>query len=144
MIAGVRGSSFYKIVYFFPQVLSVAIIALLLAVRLQPGQRRAQRACCAVGLGSIQPAWLGDPRLALWCVMAVLVLEPRRLLRRALLRRHGLHPQDIYEAALLDGAGRVTTFFRITLPLMWDTVQTGWVYMGILALGARRSRSCRS
>ena len=45
-------------------------------------------------------------------------------------------PKDIYEAALLDGASRVTTFFRITLPLLWDTVQSGWVYMGILALGA--------
>ena len=45
-------------------------------------------------------------------------------------------PTDIYEAALLDGAGRATTFFRITLPLLWDTVQSGWVYMGILAMGA--------
>ena len=45
-------------------------------------------------------------------------------------------PKDFYEAALLDGANRVTTFFRITLPLLWDTVQSGWVYMGILALGA--------
>ncbi|AYN31327.1 putative ABC transporter permease protein [Streptomyces albus] len=45
-------------------------------------------------------------------------------------------PKDFYEAALLDGASRVTTFFKITLPLLWDTVQSGWVYMGILALGA--------
>jgi N-acetylglucosamine transport system permease protein len=45
-------------------------------------------------------------------------------------------PRDIYEAALLDGAGRFHTFFRITLPLLWDTVQTGWVYMGIIALDA--------
>ncbi|MEU6737556.1 sugar ABC transporter permease, partial [Streptomyces physcomitrii] len=36
----------------------------------------------------------------------------------------------------LDGASRFTTFFKITLPLLWDTVQSGWVYMGILALGA--------
>jgi N-acetylglucosamine transport system permease protein len=45
-------------------------------------------------------------------------------------------PRDYYEAALLDGADRITTFFRITLPLLWDTVQSGWIYMGILALGA--------
>jgi N-acetylglucosamine transport system permease protein len=45
-------------------------------------------------------------------------------------------PKDFYEAALLDGASRATTFFKITLPLLWDTVQSGWVYMGILALGA--------
>jgi N-acetylglucosamine transport system permease protein len=45
-------------------------------------------------------------------------------------------PRDFYEAALLDGANRFTTFFRITMPLLWDTVQSGWIYMGILALGA--------
>jgi N-acetylglucosamine transport system permease protein len=45
-------------------------------------------------------------------------------------------PSDIYEAALLDGATRGATFFRITLPLLWDTVQTGWVYMGIICMDA--------
>ncbi|CAM5683008.1 hypothetical protein SVIOM342S_09930 [Streptomyces violaceorubidus] len=59
-----------------------------------------------------------------------------RLLRGALLRGHGLRPGELYEAALLDGANRATTFFKVTLPLLWDTVQSGWVYMGILALGA--------
>jgi len=43
-------------------------------------------------------------------------------------------PGQIYEAALLDGAGRWQTFFRMTLPLIWDTVRTGWIYMGIQGL----------
>jgi N-acetylglucosamine transport system permease protein len=43
-------------------------------------------------------------------------------------------PTEIYEAALLDGASRLVTFFRVTLPLLRDTVATGWVYMGIIAM----------
>ena len=43
-------------------------------------------------------------------------------------------PRDIYEAAVIDGAGRVATFFRVTIPLLWDTIQTSWVYLAILAL----------
>ncbi|MEV7991408.1 sugar ABC transporter permease, partial [Streptomyces sp. NPDC086077] len=43
-------------------------------------------------------------------------------------------PRDIYEAALIDGAGRAQSFFRITLPLLWDSVQTAWVYLGIAAM----------
>ncbi|MGH3362749.1 MAG: carbohydrate ABC transporter permease, partial [Nocardioides sp.] len=31
-------------------------------------------------------------------------------------------------------AGRLSTFLRVTLPLLWDTVQTAWVYLAILAL----------
>ena len=46
----------------------------------------------------------------------------------------GSIPQEIYEAAALDGATRVTMFFRITVPLLWDTIQTSWVYLAVLAL----------
>jgi N-acetylglucosamine transport system permease protein len=43
-------------------------------------------------------------------------------------------PRDIFEAALIDGAGRYATFVKVTMPLLWDTIQTSWVYLAILAL----------
>jgi N-acetylglucosamine transport system permease protein len=42
-------------------------------------------------------------------------------------------PKDLFEAALLDGAGRVSQFFKVTLPLR-DTVSIAWVYLGFIAL----------
>ncbi|MEJ8638021.1 MULTISPECIES: carbohydrate ABC transporter permease [Streptomyces] len=135
-IAGVRGSSFYKIAYFFPQVLSIAIVALLFQFAYNPNDGAINGALQAVGLDSIQPDWLGDPNLALWCVMAVLVWSTVGFFVVLFSAGMASIPKDFYEAALLDGASRFTTFFRITLPLLWDTVQSGWVYMGILALGA--------
>ncbi|MFI2345554.1 carbohydrate ABC transporter permease [Streptomyces sp. NPDC019443] len=135
-IAGVRGSSFYKIAYFFPQVLSIAIVALLFQFAYNPNEGAINGALRAVGLDSIQPGWLGDPDLALWCVMAVLVWSTVGFFVVLFSAGMASIPRDFYEAALLDGANRFTTFFRITLPLLWDTVQSGWVYMGILALGA--------
>ncbi|EYT83244.1 carbohydrate ABC transporter permease [Streptomyces andamanensis] len=135
-ISGVRGSSFYKIVYFFPQVLSIAIVALLFAFAYNPDSGAINSLLRGVGLGSLQPLWLGDPNLALWCVMAVLVWSTTGFFVVLFSAAMASIPADLYEAALLDGASRFTTFFRITLPLLWDTVQSGWVYMGILALGA--------
>ncbi|MEV7682695.1 sugar ABC transporter permease [Streptomyces sp. NPDC088341] len=135
-ISGVRGSAFYKIVYFFPQVLSIAIVALLFQFAYNPNSGAINSALDAVGLGSVQPEWLGDPNLALWCVMAVLVWSTTGFFVVLFSAGMASIPKDFYEAALLDGANRFTTFFRITLPLLWDTVQSGWVYMGILALGA--------
>ncbi|GAA3376889.1 sugar ABC transporter permease [Streptomyces sannanensis] len=135
-IAGVRGSSFYKIAYFFPQVLSIAIVALLFQFAYNPNDGAINGALKAVGLDGVQPEWLGDPGLALWCVMAVLVWSTVGFFVVLFSAGMASIPKDFYEAALLDGAGRFTTFFRITLPLLWDTVQSGWVYMGILALGA--------
>ena len=135
-IAGVRGSSFYKIVYFFPQVLSIVIVALLFQFAYNPNSGAINSALKLVGLGSVQPDWLGDPDLALICVMAVLVWSTVGFFVVLFSAGMASIPRDFYEAALLDGANRFTTFFKITLPLLWDTVQSGWIYMGILALGA--------
>ncbi|MFE1234085.1 carbohydrate ABC transporter permease [Streptomyces sp. NPDC059442] len=135
-VAGVRGSSFYKIVYFFPQVLSIAIVALLFQFAYNPNSGAINSVLKGVGLGSVQPDWLGDPDLALICVMVVLVWSTVGFFVVLFSAGMASIPRDFYEAALLDGANRFTTFFRITLPLLWDTVQSGWIYMGILALGA--------
>ncbi|MFE5510522.1 MULTISPECIES: carbohydrate ABC transporter permease [unclassified Streptomyces] len=135
-ISGVRGSSFYKIVYFFPQVLSIAIVALLFQFAYNPNSGAINSVLKGVGLGSVQPDWLGDPDLALICVMVVLVWSTVGFFVVLFSAGMASIPKDFYEAALLDGANRFTTFFKITLPLLWDTVQSGWIYMGILALGA--------
>ncbi|MFI8324823.1 MULTISPECIES: carbohydrate ABC transporter permease [unclassified Streptomyces] len=135
-VTGVRGSSFYKIVYFFPQVLSIVIVALLFQFAYNPNSGAINSFLKAVGLGGIQPDWLGDPDLALICVMVVLVWSTVGFFVVLFSAGMASIPRDFYEAALLDGASRFTTFFRITLPLLWDTVQSGWIYMGILALGA--------
>ncbi|GAA0900785.1 sugar ABC transporter permease [Streptomyces thermoalcalitolerans] len=136
VISGVRGSSFYKIVYFFPQVLSIAIVALLFAFAYNPSSGAINSVLRGIGLDGVQPLWLGDPDLALWCVMAVIVWSTVGFFVVLFSAGMASIPVELYEAALLDGADRFTTFFRITLPLLWDTVQSGWVYMGILALGA--------
>ncbi|MEV8451544.1 sugar ABC transporter permease [Streptomyces sp. NPDC052095] len=134
-VSGVRGSSFYKIAYFFPQVLSIVIVALLFQFAYNPAGGVFNSALKAIGLGSVHPDWLGDPNLALICVMTVLIWSTVGFFVVLFSAGMASIPKDFYEAALLDGANRFTTFFKITLPLLWDTVQSGWVYMGILALG---------
>ncbi|MBQ0825299.1 carbohydrate ABC transporter permease [Streptomyces tagetis] len=135
-VTGVRGSGFYKIVYFFPQVLSIAIVALLFAFAYNPDSGAINSLLRGIGLDGVQPLWLGDPGLALWCVMAVLVWSTVGFFVVLFSAGMASIPVELYEAALLDGASRFATFFKVTLPLLWDTVQSGWVYMGILALGA--------
>ncbi|MEV5603813.1 sugar ABC transporter permease [Streptomyces sp. NPDC052299] len=134
-VAGVRGSGFYKIAYFFPQVLSIVIVALLFQFAYNPRSGMVNSALKGIGLDSVQPDWLGDPNLALICVMVVLVWSTVGFFVVLFSAGMASIPKDFYEAALLDGANRITTFFKITVPLLWDTIQSGWVYMGILALG---------
>ncbi|MDI6408517.1 sugar ABC transporter permease [Streptomyces albus] len=136
-ISGVFGSSFYKVVYFFPQVLSIALIAVVWQQVYSSRSGLLNGALGAVGLDGLEQRWLGgDYKLALFSTMAVIAWSFVGFYVVLFSAAMGAIPKDIYEAALLDGAGRTTTFFRVTLPLIWDTVRTGWIYMGIQALDA--------
>ncbi|MEV1010193.1 sugar ABC transporter permease [Streptomyces sp. NPDC049881] len=135
-ISGVAGSGFYKIVYFFPQVLSLAIIAVIWTRIYSPRSGILNEGLGAVGLDSWRREdWLGGD-VARWCVLAVLCWSFVGFYVVLFSAAMSSIPGEIYEAALLDGAGRSVTFFRITFPLTWETVRTGWIYMGIQALDA--------
>ena len=133
-VRGVRGAGFYRIVYFFPQVLSVAIIGVLWKEMYAPNSGLLNGTLRAVGLDALARPWLGDPRFAFWCVAAVLLWSNVGFYVVLFSAAMQSIPRDIYEAALLDGAGRATTLFRVTVPLVWDTIQVAWVYLAIIAI----------
>ena len=135
-VAGVRGAGFYKIVYFFPQVLSYTVIAILWQqiYNPDPDDGLLNSLLGNIGLGSLQQTWLGNPSIALACIMVVMIWANVGFYVVLFSAGMASIPGEIYEAALLDGANRLTTFFRVTLPLLRDTVATGWVYMGIIAM----------
>jgi N-acetylglucosamine transport system permease protein len=137
-VSGVRGAGFYKIVYFFPQVLSVTVIAVLWQqiYNPDPDDGLLNSLLAHIGLTSLQQSWLGDPKIALACIMAVMIWANVGFYVVLFSAGMSSIPSEIYEASLLDGASRMATFFQITLPLLRDTVATGWVYMGIIAMDA--------
>lgn len=137
-VQGVRGSSVYKVVYFFPQVLSVAIIGVLFKYVFAPTEAGGifNGLLGAVGLDAIAKPWLGDPNFAFWVVVLVMIWAFVGFYVVLFSAAMQSIPKEIYEAALLDGAGRYTTFRQVTLPLVWDTVQVGWVYLAIQAMDA--------
>ncbi|WP_219469528.1 carbohydrate ABC transporter permease [Nonomuraea rhizosphaerae] len=132
-VTGIRGSKFYRVVFFFPQVLAVAVVAVLFQQVFRPdGSGMLNGPLMALGVKPI--GFLSDPGVAFWSVLGVMVWQAVGFY--VVLFSAGLAsiPRDMFEAAQIDGAGRLNMFFRITLPLLWDTVQVAWVYLGILAL----------
>lgn len=135
-VTGVRGASVYKVVYFFPQVLSVAIIGIVFKYVFAPENAGGilNRALGAVGLGGLQQLWLAEPNYLIWIVVLVMTWSFVGFYVVLFSAAMQSIPRDIYEAAVLDGSSRLTTFRKITVPLVWDTVQVGWVYMAIQAM----------
>jgi N-acetylglucosamine transport system permease protein len=135
-VTGVRGSSIYKVVYFFPQVVTVVIVAIVWKYVFAPSQSGGvlNTLLETVGLGSLTQLWLAEPKYLIWIVAIVMTwgfVGFYVILFSAAMQSI---PRDIYEAALLDGSSRFFTFRKITVPLVWDTVQVGWVYMAIQAM----------
>ncbi|WP_225849379.1 carbohydrate ABC transporter permease [Streptomyces sp. HPF1205] len=138
-VQGVRGSALYKVIFFFPQVLSVAILVVLFEAVYRSDQGGLLNGIL-VKLGlqdkNNPVEWLNDPNLVLWCILGVLVWSGVGFYLVLFSAAMQSIPKDIYEAALLDGAGRAHTFFRVTMPLLWDSIQTAWVYLAIAAMDA--------
>src|SRR5690349_8385241 len=134
-MSGVWGSKFYRVVFFFPQLLALPIIGVLFTTVYRPNSSGLIDGVL-IKLG-IQPVgWLTNQNLALWSVIAVLVWQAVGFYVVLFSAGMASIPKDILEAAEIDGATHGTLFFRVTLPLLWDTLQVAWVYLGIAAFDA--------
>jgi N-acetylglucosamine transport system permease protein len=79
------------------------------------------------------PVWMGDPTTVRWAIGAVVVWQAVGFYMIIFLAAMEAIPVTFYEAAILDGAGRFRQFWNITIPLLWDTMQTVLVFVGLLA-----------
>ncbi|MEV4518079.1 sugar ABC transporter permease [Dactylosporangium sp. NPDC049525] len=131
---GIRGSGAYQIVYFFPQLLSLVVVAVLWQFVYNPTNGLLNGALRAFGLDGLARSWLAEPKLALPAIMAVLVWSSVGFYMVLFSAAIDGIPKELFEAALLDGAGGWATFRKVTLPLVRDTVQVAFVYLGIAAL----------
>lgn len=135
-VTGVKGASFYKIVYFFPQVMSLIIIAILWRqIYAGPSDGGVlANVVGALGLHAPESGYINEESLVLTAVIITMIWASVGFYLVYFSAAMSNIPDELYEAARIDGASRTTTFFKITLPLLWDSVQTAWVYLGIIAL----------
>jgi raffinose/stachyose/melibiose transport system permease protein len=71
-----------------------------------------------VGLDSWQQDWLGDPQLALWAIVGVIVWQFGGYSMVIFLAGLQSVPKEIYEAAAIDGTGPVRRFWSVIRPLL--------------------------
>ncbi|MDE9366879.1 sugar ABC transporter permease [Luteipulveratus sp. YIM 133132] len=122
--------------YAMPYLLSPIVIGYLWTLLLSPTFGPVNTLLTKVGLESWAVPWLGRPSTALWVVVLVSVWQwigfPVLLYGAAL----GGVPDDLTEAARVDGASPRQTFFRIVLPLLVPAIGTVTVLTFIFAMEA--------
>ena len=129
----VRGLGLFRVLIFLPQVIALVVVAVAWHQIYAPNGLL-NDVLTAVGLDDATRGWLGDPTFALPAVGMIGFWLQTGLVMLLLLAGMGRIPNDLFEAARLDGAGPVGEFFAITLPSVRAEIATALVLTIIAAL----------
>jgi raffinose/stachyose/melibiose transport system permease protein len=116
-----RGSNLLRSVFYFPAILSLAIVGLIWTWIYLPDIGLVNQALGTLGLTALQHNWLADPNLALYAVMAAATWNATGLPMLLFLAGLQTINPEVLEAAEVDGAGPIRRFFSITFPLLRET-----------------------
>ncbi|MFH8348857.1 carbohydrate ABC transporter permease [Streptomyces sp. NPDC018045] len=117
-IIGRRLRGLLRTVYFIPAAVSMTVAGLLFQFLYQPDAGLFNSALQALGLGRFAHDWLGDPATSLWGVVTMSQWQSFGYTTMLLTVAVQRIPRELYEAATVDGAGRVRTFFAVTVPMV--------------------------
>lgn len=125
-----RGRGALRLLIFVPYVLAEVIAGLSWKLLLQP-QGGVNAMLEAVGLGELQRSWLADPDIALWTLFWILTWK--YLGFAILLMLAGLQgvPDELAEAAAIDGASWWQIQRYITIPLLGPTIRI-WAFLSMI------------
>src|SRR2546430_1949925 len=124
----VRFKSFFRTIYFTPFVTTLVAVAIVWRYLYHTKYGLLNYALGHIGIGPID--WLGDPH---WAMPAIILLSIwKQFGYNMLIFIAGLQaiPQDLYDAAEIDGAGPVRRFFNVTLPLLSPTL----LFVGVITM----------
>jgi multiple sugar transport system permease protein len=116
---GMRGLPIYRAVFYLPSLLGASVAIAVLWRQLFAGDGVVNDFLANFGI--VGPSWISNPRTSLWTLIALAVWQfgSPMIIFLAGLRQI---PQDLYEAANLDGAGKWRIFWKVTLPLLTPVV----------------------
>lgn len=109
-------SSFFRTLFFLPVVISITVIALLFEFIYNPQVGILNEFLNLLGLEEWTRGWLGDSETAIFAVIAVSQWQSIGYITMLFVVAMQAIPKNLYEAASIDGAGRIRRFFVITVP----------------------------
>ena len=91
----IKGQNFFRIIFYIPNILSAGTTK-----------------------------YLGDPGLVVYALIAALIWQAIGYYMVMYMASMSTIPEHLYEAASLEGSGKVKQFFSVTIPMIWDNIRT--------------------
>ncbi len=119
----VKGQNFFRVVFYIPNILSVVVIAAVFSA-IYDTNNGMLNSLLALFRGDAAPImWKGENMVMVSLIIAM-VWQAIGYYMVMYMASMSSIPESLYESAGLDGAGRVKTFFQITIPLIWTNIRT--------------------
>ena len=116
-----RGQGFFRVVFYIPNILSVVVIAGIFSAIYDVKNGMLNSILNLFGKDGV--LWMGEKTVIVSLVIAM-VWQAIGYYMVMYMASMAAVPQSLYESSGLDGANRVTQFFKITIPLIWTNIRT--------------------
>ncbi|MBX7267349.1 sugar ABC transporter permease [Micromonospora sp. Llam7] len=125
-----RGQTLIRVLVFVPYVIAEVVVGIGWSLMLH-GDGFVNTILADLGLAWLQNDWLSDPQIAIWTLMGILTWKYIGF--AVILFLAGLQgiPEELTEAAAIDGASYWQTQRRITLPLLGPTIRI-WAFLSMI------------
>ena len=119
----IRGQNFFRIVFYIPNILSVVVIAGIFSAIYKPENGMLNSILSLLSGKTVMILWKDQPMVIVSVIIAM-VWQAIGYYMVMYMASMAAVPITLYESAGLDGAGRLTQFFQLTLPLIWTNIRT--------------------
>lgn len=122
----VKGKGFFRVIFYIPNILSVAVISAIFAQIYAVDQGGLINNVLSLfnpkSYEAIQ--FLGNPNIVIYAVAGAMIWQAIGYYMVMYMASISSIPEHLYEAAKIEGASRLKQFFQITLPLIWSNLRT--------------------
>ncbi len=129
LTSGIRGKKFFRAAIYLPNVISAVALATMWIQYVFSYDYGLLNAILQ-GLGLEKFQWLGSDS-KFWAMLAAYIFGSVGYYMLIYISGIEGIPGDLYEAATLDGASKITQFFSLTLPLMRGIIRTSVTFWSI-------------
>lgn len=113
------GVNVFRAIFFLPVITSWVAISVVWITLLSPDAGVVNYLFTSLGLPAQH--WLDDPHWAMFAIVVITIWKGAGFQMVIWLAGLQSVPKELLEAAAIDGAGRLQTFWRVTLPLLFPT-----------------------
>ena len=120
-----KGQNFFRVIFYIPNILSVVVISAIFSAIYDPNNGLLNSIIALFKGNADNPIlWLGSGKIVMHSIAIAMVWQAIGYYMVMYMASMANIPDSLYESASLEGAGRISQFFNITLPLIWINIRT--------------------